>query len=134
VLKRFFLFGFVGIVGFLVDTGVLYLIKDLCGLYLARIFSFIAAVFTTWVLNRLITFKQDGSGLTRLNEFFAYFFLMLFGGMVNYLTFALLVAKFEFVIRYPIVGVAAGSIAGLIVNFLTANNLYQKNLIKRFIK
>lgn len=134
MLKRFFLFGFVGIVGFLVDTGVLYLIKDLCGLYLARIFSFIAAVFTTWVLNRLITFKQDGSGLTRLNEFFAYFFLMLFGGMVNYLTFALLVAKFEFVIRYPIVGVAAGSIAGLIVNFLTANNLYQKNLIKRFIK
>ena len=126
MLKRFFLFGFVGIVGFLVDTGVLYLIKDLCGLYVARIFSFIAAVLTTWVLNRLITFKQDGSGLTKLNEFFAYFFLMLFGGVVNYLTFALLVANFDSVIRHPIVGVALGSIAGLMVNFLTANNLFEK--------
>lgn len=56
-------------------------------------------------------------------EFFQYFGVMLGGGAVNYFLYALLVSLLEVVSREPIWGVAAGSCAGLLVNFTLAKVL-----------
>lgn len=114
------LFGLVGVIGFLVDSGVLYLLKSSMGLYYGRLFSFISAVLTTWILNRHLTFSKRASGLSLWSEFSRYFGLMLGGGVVNYASYALLVYFVEFVARQPVWGVAVGSCAGMMVNYLLA--------------
>ena len=48
-LRELFWFGVAGTLGFVVDTGVLYLLKGWMGLVVGRLFSFLAAVFATWV-------------------------------------------------------------------------------------
>ena len=128
MLKRLFWFGLVGVAGFAVDAGVLYLLKDLTGLYSARALSFVAAVFATWILNRTITFKQKDSGLNKRKEFLAYLSLMLIGGAFNYFSFVLLIIYVDVVREHPIIGVAIGSILGMLVNFFTASNLYKKKV------
>jgi putative flippase GtrA len=53
-------------------------------------------------------------------EFFRYFILMLGGGVINYVTYALMVYVLEFVARQPVWGVAVGSCAGMLINYLLA--------------
>jgi putative flippase GtrA len=120
VVRELVLFGLVGVIGFLVDSGVLYLLKSSLGLYYGRLFSFISAVLTTWILNRHLTFSKRASGLSLWSEFSRYFGLMLGGGVINYTSYALLVYFVEFVARQPVWGVAVGSCAGMIVNYLLA--------------
>lgn len=120
VVRELLLFGLVGVIGFLVDSGILYLLKSFLGLYYGRLFSFIAAVVTTWILNRQLTFSERVSGLSLFREFSRYLGLMLGGGVVNYVIYALLVYFVEIVARQPVWGVAVGSCAGMTVNFLLA--------------
>lgn len=122
-LKEVFLFGVSGVLGFIVDTAVLYALRSHLGLFGARLFSFVAAVFVTWAFNRRVTFSKRQSGLRRENEFLAYFVLMLGGGVVNYSLYAWLVVSYAVVVQYPVVGVAAGSLAGMLVNLATARLL-----------
>lgn len=118
--RQFLLFGFVGSLGFVVDSGVLYLLKDLVGLYIGRIFSFISAVFVTWILNRNMTFADRTSGKSLGGEFARYFLLMLIGGVVNYGTYVAVISRVATAHDQPIWAVAAGSIAGLGVNLLSS--------------
>lgn len=120
VIRELVLFGLVGVIGFIVDSGVLYLLKASLGLYYGRLFSFICAVLTTWILNRHLTFSERTSGLSLFQEFSRYLGLMLGGGVVNYASYALLVYFVEFVARQPVWGVAVGSCAGMMVNYLLA--------------
>jgi putative flippase GtrA len=123
VFQVLFLFGLVGIAGFVVDTGILYLLKSALGLYYARLISFTCAVFATWILNRHLTFRKRASGLSLTHEFSRYFGLMLSGGVVNYVTYALLIYFYDYVARQPVWGVAAGAVLGLMVNYLFAKFL-----------
>ena len=125
--RELVLFGVVGVIGFLVDSGVLYLFKSAMGLYYGRLLSFFCAVVTTWLLNRHLTFKQRASGLSVIHEFSRYFGLMLGGGVVNYSSYALLVYFLDFFASQPIWGVAAGSCAGMVVNYLSARFLVFRN-------
>ncbi len=59
VARELFFFIFAGTIGFLVDTGVLYLVKAQCGLYWGRAISFLCAASVTWILNRSRTFQVD---------------------------------------------------------------------------
>jgi putative flippase GtrA len=120
LFRELVLFGVAGAIGFVVDAGVLYLLKPFLGLYVGRLFSFFCAALTTWVINRHLTFNQRASGLTLRQEFSRYLGLMLGGGVVNYTSYALLVYFVEFVARQPVWGVAVGSCAGMLVNWLLA--------------
>lgn len=120
LIRELLLFGVAGVIGFLVDAGVLYLLKASLGLYYGRLVSFLCAVLTTWIINRRLTFNQRASGLSLTQEFSRYLGLMLGGGVVNYVTYALLVYFVDFVTAEPVWGVAAGSCAGMLVNWLTA--------------
>ncbi|WP_410013984.1 GtrA family protein [Sodalis sp. C49] len=119
-IKELFFFGMIGGVGFIVDSGVLYLLKDALGLYAGRGVSFVCAVLTTWILNKMITFRQSRSGRSALSEAIRYGICMLSGGAVNYLTYWFLVSCYALVQQYPILGVAAGSLTGMVFNYSTA--------------
>jgi putative flippase GtrA len=128
VARELFLFGLVGLAGFLVDSGVLYLLMGTLGLYLGRLVSFASAVFTTWLLNRHMTFRQRHSGMSLTREFRRYFLMMVGGGAVNYGVYALLVYFSNAVANQPVWGVAVGSLAGMLVNYSLAKVFVFKNI------
>jgi putative flippase GtrA len=117
-IPRLFSFGAIGIFGFIVDTAVLYLLVFGfgVGLYVSRIFSYIAAASTTWSLNRRYTFATY-SGTNRAREWLRFLFFNLGGGIVNYGVYAALIATTDTVAQTPALGVAVGSIAGMFVNY-----------------
>lgn len=119
-LREAFLFGVCGVLGFVVDVAVLYRLQDYLGPFVARGFSFVAAVIMTWMFNRSITFKSRRSGMKKHNEFFSYFFLMLAGGVFNYAVYAWMVLAYEIVSKNLFIGVAFGSLAGMFVNYSTS--------------
>ncbi len=124
--KQFLRFSMVGVAGFMIDAVILTLVNELAGPYLGRLISFTLAVIGTWLLNRNFTFSAgNGSsetGKSASEEFAQYFTAMIFGGSVNYGVYAGLVFFAEPVRQWPVMGVAAGSLAGLAINFLLARN------------
>ncbi|MEJ7687337.1 MAG: GtrA family protein, partial [Variovorax sp.] len=82
--REFMSFAAVGVIGFAVDVGVLYLAAPAFGWYGARVLSFVAAATATWALNRRYTFKPRGSGLSVGREYAGYLATMLAGALVNY--------------------------------------------------
>lgn len=125
--RQFILFGLVGAAGFLVDTVVLYLLKDELGLYIARILSFPCAAFVTWLLNKAVTFRGRSSGRGAAVELVIYLGLMVIGGGINYLVYALLISAYQMIQMNPVLGVAAGSLAGMTVNLCTSRFLLFRN-------
>ncbi|MBI1181632.1 MAG: GtrA family protein [Alphaproteobacteria bacterium] len=118
---QFLRFSVVGAAGFAVDSGVLYgLMYGLgAGPYLGRAGSFLAAASVTWFLNRIYTFRQaDRADAHRQWARFVAF--MVLGGLVNYGVYAAVVALAPPHPLVPLLGVAAGSVAGLAVNFTTS--------------
>ncbi|UUX49597.1 GtrA family protein [Nisaea acidiphila] len=115
---QFLSFAVVGALGFLVDATALQLFLNVAGLdlYSARIGSFLVAVTFTWAMNRHFTFASDDPRLLR--EWFRFLSANSLGAGVNLGTYGILVWAIPIVAAHPVLGVAAGSIAGLAVNFL----------------
>ena len=116
LLGEFFRFGTVGTLGFLVDTAVVYALKGSLGLYGARAVSFLVAVTFTWALNRAWTFKGRGTG-GMLRQWALFVAANSSGAALNIATYVLLVAFSAFCAANPVAAVAAGSVAGMFVNF-----------------
>lgn len=125
-IKELFCFALSGVFGFAADTFVLYILKDVLGLYLSRCVSFSCAVFVTWFFNKKITFKYRCSNCSASKEFVSYFGLMLIGGVVNYGVFVMTVSQFSLPFQYPVIGVALGSLAGMMFNWATAKTFIFK--------
>ena len=87
--REFLYFAAVGVIGFVVDLGVLYLVAPFLGWYGARVVSFIAAATATWALNRRYTFTARRSGSSLVREYAHYLLTMLAGAMVNYTVYML---------------------------------------------
>jgi putative flippase GtrA len=129
-IRKFILFGIAGGAGFVVDTAILYLLKGALGPYLARVISFLAAVATTWLINRTFAFKaQVATHIPLWREFLNYLGAMILGGAVNYAIYAALVATIPLVAEHLILGVAAGVAGGMVVNFLLADKLVFKSRV-----
>ncbi len=118
--KELLQFGMVGTIGFLVDSGALLLLMSF-GLnpYWGRLGSFFMAVNSTWVLNRNFTFKAKKT-TTLGTEWVKYLMANSLGAILNYGVYALLLSKVEFVAQWPVIGVAAGSIVGLMANYINS--------------
>ena len=115
---QFLQFGVVGTIGFVVDTLVLYAGLALgFGLYGGRALSYLAAATTTWGLNRVWTFRGQGEG-PATRQWALFVVVNLVGFAFNYGTYAALVSGVPFVADNPVIGVAAGSLAGMTGNFL----------------
>lgn len=83
-IGRLFKFACVGFAGFAVDTGTLALLHHVLGLdpYTARILSIALAIFTTWRLNRSVTFGRSDSG--QVSEGARYYTVAIVTALVNF--------------------------------------------------
>ena len=120
-MRQILLFCIAGTLGFLVDAGVVSLLVNGLGWnpYLGRLLSFLCAVAATFAFNRRYTFA--GSAVQPLwRQWTQYLFAMTGGFAVNYGAYALLVYRHELVREWPVIGVAVGSVLGLVVNFMSS--------------
>ena len=122
--RQFVRFAIVGTVGFVVDASVLYFCLHIAGLglYSGRLVSYLVAATTTWYLNRKFTFTEsDGSAPT--HQWARFVVVNGLGGLINYGTYSFVVTYWLAGPMAPLIGVAAGSVTGLGVNF-TASRLF----------
>lgn len=116
--QQFLRFSLIGVVGFVVDSVALMLaMRGLgLGLYSGRVLSFFVAATATWSLNRRFTFATvDHRPL--IVQWVRFVMANSLGGGTNYGVYAALVTFVPFVTRHPVLGVAAGALAGLAFNF-----------------
>jgi len=133
VASEFVRFAVVGTAGLFVDMAALFVELDLIGLgYIAgRGVSYLAAATFTWACNRWITFANPGSGRA-VTQWARFLVVNSAGGAVNFAVYVFVVATLtadrtlpaDVGPYVPYIGVALGSVSGLIVNF---------TLSKRFV-
>jgi len=110
-----------GAIGFVVDAGVLQLALGLgAGPYLGRLLSFFSAVFTTWQINRRFTFSRGERVQSTWREWWRYVYAMIFGGLLNLAAYVVVIHTIDAGAWTPVLGVAIGSIVGMVANFLTS--------------
>ena len=121
--RQLLLFGVGGVIGFIVDAGILQLL--VWGLawdrYSGRLISFLCAATATWVFNRHFTFQ----GLHRhslFGEWTRYIVAMSGGFACNFAMYSALVLLFNIDRQWLILAVAAGSVAGMGVNFFASRH------------
>ncbi|CAK0761662.1 GtrA family protein [Azospirillaceae bacterium] len=127
--SKFIRFGMVGVVGLVVDSCALILTISVFGLdpYTGRLASFMVAVTTTWFLNRLFTFCKDYE--TPIYRQWGMFVAAnSLGGVINYSVYAALVTSWPLVASAPYLGVAAGSLSGLIFNYTASKKFVFRRL------
>jgi putative flippase GtrA len=124
---EFLRFALVGILGFIVDAGLLnLLLLSGLGFYGGRAISFLAAATATWGLNRSFTFRRNVACGKLRHEWAAYLGLMVLGGAVNYGVYALAIEGSPPVRAHPEFGVALGAVSGMLVNYWNARFLFRR--------
>ena len=111
-------FSIVGTIGLLVDLTLLYFLLYLVGTdpYLGRVGSFLGAVTVTWFLNRTFTFR-DAAPEDHGRQWLRFVAVNSLGAVVNYGIYVLVLAVGTASAALPGIGVAAGSLAGLVFNY-----------------
>jgi putative flippase GtrA len=124
-VRRLLWFCVSGGLAFVIDAGLLHLLLAALPIdpYSARLVSVLVAMTFTWVFNRSITFADRRRSGVPLREWMAWVSTQSAGFAVNYATYALLVFSLPAVREWPVLGVAAGSLAGLVVNYVAASRL-----------
>lgn len=121
---QFVRFIIVGFGGLIVDTITVYSLRHALGLYGAGMVAYGTAATTTWALNRIWTFRGHGTGAGAIHTQWARFMATNFAGFVlNRGTYALLVTFLPIAAQQPIIAIAAGSVAGVFVNFNLSRRL-----------
>jgi putative flippase GtrA len=118
-------FAVAGVAGLGADVALLYLALALgLGWYAGRVLSFLGAVWLTWQINRRYTFqgRRDGSPW---REWWRYLAAMSGGGLVNYAVYSgalwLLRGWTPLPpVLLPLLAVGCGSLAGMVLNFVSA--------------
>lgn len=111
-------FSAVGIVGFLLDAGVLTYLTSHWGWepWIARVPSFATAVCATWLLNRRYSFAVNTP--RSWSEGTKYSAIQVIGALINFVIFVLLIAHSSLLRNTLIVALAIGACGGLAFNFL----------------
>jgi putative flippase GtrA len=122
--RQFLQFGVVGTVGFLVDNAFVYTAHFLfgLGLILAGLMSFFVAATSNWFLNRIWTFRGASTGRLH-HEWLRYLGTNAIGFVLNRGAYIALIATSALCIKHPVIALAAGSVAGLGVNFVMSRRL-----------
>ena len=114
-------FGTVGAIGFAVDTATVYAAHFFVGadLLTAGAIAYVVAATTTWALNRVWTFA-DAPRERPAQQWALFLAVQLLGFPLNRGTYAALILWVPVAASHPVIAVAAGSLAGMVVNFVTA--------------
>lgn len=122
VLAQFVRFGTVGVAGFVIDTGIVYGLRHQLGLYGAGVVAYIGAATGNWLLNRLWTFRGQGTGPAH-RQWAMFMLTNLVGFVLNRGTYAILVTFVAAAADQPVIATAAGAAAGMFVNFSLSRRL-----------
>ncbi len=111
-------FAFVGSVGFVVDAAIFTLLFEFFNItaLTARLIAFICAATTTWIGNRVLTFKHRAQ-TSRLSQWKKFMVASCFSALPNLLVFKIsleLLAKTQFT---PYIALILGVLAGMISNY-----------------
>ncbi len=117
LLAQFTQFGMVGLVGFAVDTAVVYAIRRGVGLYVAGTLAYAVAVTATWWLNRVWTFRGLGNIGPMHRQWAKFVVVNLPGLCLNLGTYFVLIATLAVCDRHPVIAIFAGAVAGMSANF-----------------
>jgi putative flippase GtrA len=123
LLAQFMQFGVVGVIGFTVDTAVVYALQAPAGLYIAGTAAYCVAVTVTWWVNRIWTFRSVSTVGPVHHQWVRYAIANLPGLVLNLGTYFALIAGSPFCAAYPVVAVGAGAIAGMFANFTLSRAL-----------
>ena len=123
VLAQFVVFGMVGVIGFLVDTAVVYATRGWAGLYVARTLAYAVAVTTTWWLNRVWTFRGLGRVAAVARQWATFVVASLPGLCLNLGTYFVLVTVVPLCDTHPVIAIAAGAVAGMFANFTLSRTM-----------
>lgn len=120
-LHRLARFAVVGVVGFVVDGGLLQLLvaSGLAGPIVARLVSFPSAVLVTWALNRRVTFADRGPLLRSLLR---YVLVSAAGTTLNFVVYSALVLGSAWMAAHPLLPFAVASVLAMTVNYLGARH------------
>jgi len=129
--KEFLLFAVSGVIGFIVDVLFTTLLRNMLGIYGARIPAFILAATTTCLFNRTFTFKNK-SDKTIFSEYIHYLGLMVIGGIINYIVYSIVITYLKDLALGILLSIALGSIAGLFINFTTSRLFIYKKKGKKY--
>lgn len=123
-MRQFALFCVSGGLAFVVDAGLTQAWVSLAGLgpWGARALAFPVAVTCTWLFNRRYTFRARPD-LPLHREWMLYVSTQGAGLAVNLSTYAGLVWASATAAQWPALAVAAGSAAGLLVNYFGAKRV-----------
>ena len=113
---QFLRFGTVGVAGFVVDTLVVYGLRGWLGLYLAGMVSYLVAASGNFVLNRIWTFRGQGSAPAH-RQWLLFLLTNLGGFVLNRGTYVALIFFSPLCHSHPILAIAAGAVAGMFLNF-----------------
>lgn len=122
LLAQFMAFGCVGLVGLVVDTITVYSLRHSLGLYGAGMVAFFIAATSNWALNRIWTFRGEHAGALH-HQWFRFLLANAFGFVLNRGTYALLVTFVAACAAEPFFAIAAGSLAGMFLNFKLSRSM-----------
>lgn len=124
LLSRFIRFGVVGTIGFGVDYTVVHTAHFGFGVGLvpAGLMSFFVAATVNWFLNRIWTFRGRSTGRLH-HEWMRYLATNGIGFVLNRGTYIALVITSPLCVAHPVIALAAGSVAGLGVNFVMSSRI-----------
>src|SRR3984957_4792689 len=117
---RFLRFAFVGTCGFLVNWGALYLALHFAHLdkYSGWFAAFLVAVTFTWWGNRTLTFRESAAREGLAREWATFVVANSLGALANFAVYSGLVTFAAPPLGYPLVAIAAGTLVGLLFNFV----------------
>ncbi len=122
LLREALRFGVVGAAGFVWDAGTVYALRGPLGLYGAGMVAWLVAVTVNWAFNRAWTFRQR-AWAHPLRQWARFVAANSLGLVLNRGTYVLLVALSPLCRGWPLLAVAAGSVAGLFANFTLSRRL-----------
>lgn len=128
-MRQLLLFGIGGVLGFIVDAGVLQILVSgfAWDRFSARLISFLCAATVTWLFNRNLTF-QGTRNHSRFGEWWRYIVAMSGGFACNFAAYSALVLGFNVDGAHLPLAVAAGSFAGFGVNYFASRYwIYRKS-------
>jgi putative flippase GtrA len=116
IMAQFMRFGAVGLIGLVIDTATVYGLRQSLGLYGAGLVAYIMSATVNWVLNRVWTFRGQGTGSAH-RQWGMFMLTNLAGFVLNRGTYVILVTFLAAAADQPVIATAAGSMAGMFVNF-----------------
>ncbi|WP_415427928.1 GtrA family protein [Acetobacter malorum] len=125
-LIRLLKFGTVGGLGLVWDSGTLYALRPFIGLTAATLVAYFVAATINWMLNRLWTFKGAGQHDHPVLQWLRFLLANSLGFLLNRGTVYTLFYTVPLCVTYPVLALAAGSLAGMFANF----NLSQKMVFR----